>query len=497
MEDWVTIRNLKSKNPELSNREIGRLLGISHNTVKSAVEKENLPQYNRKAKASEKLQPFEEVIFEMVNVKRYKGSRIFEELKSKGYTGGKTILYDYLRKIKLSKQKTFTPYETGPAEQAQFDWSPYTVEIGGVLSKIYLFSYIKGFSRYQILEVSLSENQGAVFEALEKSLLECGGSPSRLQTDNAKVFVKNSSKNNFQWNTRYLHFCGHYGFEPARSLPRHPWSKGKVERPFAYIEDHFIAGASFNSFEELYSKLKEFQNKLNNRIHSTTKQTPAELFEKEKPSLLKLPSGRYIGVKEEIRKVTFDCLISFNGSRYSVPWFFAGGQVWIRVSQGFYLEVYSQENKLAARHKLSLKKGAVVIEQKHYRNNNLKASSFDRLKKVFLELFPEQNLFLEKLKAQKRINAQHHLYKIIELSKHYKKEDFSCGLQKAFEYNVFNYSFILGYLQKNFTGNYDQTSSILQLRDNRNTPPPFSQTDIKRNMKEYQLELLLKNYGSQ
>ena len=72
MEDWVTIRNLKSKNPKLSNREIGRLLGISHNTVKSAIEKENLPQYSRKAKPSEKLQSFEEIIFEMVNVRRYK-----------------------------------------------------------------------------------------------------------------------------------------------------------------------------------------------------------------------------------------------------------------------------------------------------------------------------------------------------------------------------------------------------------------------------------------
>ena len=49
--------------------------------------------------------------------------------------------------------------------------------------------------------------------------------PSRIQTDSAKVFVKNPSKNNFQWNKRYLHFCGHYGFEPSRSLPAHPWSQ--------------------------------------------------------------------------------------------------------------------------------------------------------------------------------------------------------------------------------------------------------------------------------
>jgi hypothetical protein len=130
-----------------------------------------------------------------------------------------------------------------------------------------------------------------------------------------------------------------------------------------------------------------------------------------------LPESRYVGVKEEIRKVSYDCLISFNGSRYSVPWQFAGKQVWIRVSKGYYLEAYSQANKLISRHKLSLKKGSVIIEQNHYRGNNLRGGNFQRLKNYFLEAFPDKVLFVEKLKAQKRINAQYQLHQIIELSK--------------------------------------------------------------------------------
>jgi transposase len=184
----------------MSNREIGRLLGLSHNTVKRAIEKESPPEYERSKKISPSLLPFEEVIFKMLNVSKFKGSRIFEEILSKGYKGSKSPFYYYYQRIKQQPQKHYKPYETSPGEQSQFDWSPYTVTIDGKLTKVIIFSYINGFSRYEVLEASVSENQGSVFEALEKGIIESGGVPSRIQTDNAKVFVKNPSKNNFQWN---------------------------------------------------------------------------------------------------------------------------------------------------------------------------------------------------------------------------------------------------------------------------------------------------------
>ena len=483
MEDWVTIRNLRSKNPCMSLREIAKYLHVSHNTVKKALESETEPKYQRTERTNFNLEPFKEVIFEMVNVKKYKGSRIYEEIKSKGYKGGQTSFYFYLKKIKIDqKQKFFTPYETAPAEQSQFDWSPYTVLISNALTKIYLFLYINSFSRYKVLEVSLSQTQGAVFEALENSITECGGVAGRIQTDNAKVFIKNASRDNFGWNERYLQFCGHYGFAPSRSLPKHPWSKGKVEKPFSFVEDHFIAGSSFESFEDLQNKLKIFQKQFNQRVHPTTKSAPEEMFKKEQPFLIPLPDRRYIGVQEEIRKVTFDCLISFGGSRYSVPWMFAGKQVWIRISKGYMLEVYSQNNKLIANHKLSLEKKAVVIEKEHYRGNNSDRGNFERLKMHFLSIFPDKELFVEKLKAAKRINAGYQLFQILEIMKMYSEEDFLDAINKSLQYNVFHSSFISGYLEKNFKQKFAIKESLH--RYNLNETKMIS---VKRDMKEYKL----------
>lgn len=448
MEDWVTIKKLKAKNPQMSLREIGKMLQVSHHTVKSALGRESPPEYDMSCRENPKLAPFKEVIFEMVNVKHFRGSRIFEELRSKGYTGGKTAFYAYLNRVKVEARKHYTPYETLPGEQSQFDWSPYTVPIGGELTGVKIFSYVNGFSRKQIFEVSLSEDQGSVFEAMENSLAESGGVPGRIQTDNAKVFVMNASTSNFQWNQRYLQFCGHYGFEPSRSLPAHPWSKGKVEKPFQYLEDHFIAGSSFDSFEDLQAKLKAFQRRVATHVHATIKTTPDSLFVEDQKAFSALPETRYIGIREEIRKVTFDCLFSFGGSRYSAPWMFAGRQVWVRVVRGYYLEAYSQANKLIARHTLATSRGSCVIEKAHYRDNRSEVGNFERLSASFLESFPGHEMFLEKLQAQKRINARRHLMQFLELAKLYDREDMLEAINVCMQYNVYNGSFVSGYLEK-------------------------------------------------
>ena len=487
MEDWVTIRKLKVTNPEMSLREIGKMLQVSHHTVKSALGRESPPGYDMTGRENPKLTLFKEVIFEMANVKHFRGSRIFEELRSKGYTGGKTAFYAYLDKVKIEAQKHYTPYETLPGEQSQFDWSPYTVPIGRQLTGVKIFSYVNGFSRTQIYEVSLSEDQGSVFEAMENSLVESGGVPGRIQTDNAKVFVKNPSKNNFQWNERYLHFCAHYGFEPSRSLPGHPWSKGKVEKPFQYLEDHFIAGSSFESFEDLQTKLKAFQHRVATRVHATIRTTPESLLAEDRKAFSALPTTRYIGIKEEIRKVTFDCLFSFGGSRYSAPWMFAGKQIWIRVGKGYYLEAYSQANKLIARHKLAMTRGSCVIEKAHYRGNNSAVGNFDRLRGLFLEAFPGYELFLEKLQAQKRINARRHLLQFLELAKLYEKEDMIKAIKVCMEYNVYNASFVSGYLEKHCrqTFNLPREPLIYYLSATAAT----AQEGVTRDLREYQLTI--------
>jgi transposase len=229
MEDWITIRNLKKRNPNMGTKAIAKKLGLSRNTVKKALRSEDPPEYKRKAYTNPELEPFHDYIIEKYFVKKLKGSRVLNDLRSKGCKVSDSAFYRHIQQYKTKFTRAYMRYETKPGEQGQFDWSPYTVMIEGKLTKIQLFCFILGCSRYRTYMYSLSQTQSSVFEALEEGLRRIGGVPERIQTDNHATLYIAKKK---EWNPRYIRFASHYGFQPSRSEVRHPWSKGKVENPF-------------------------------------------------------------------------------------------------------------------------------------------------------------------------------------------------------------------------------------------------------------------------
>ena len=419
MEQWVTIRTLKKQNPKLGTRQLAKLLGVSRNTVKRALCAEKEPEYVRTQTVNPEIMPFREFIFEALIVKKLRGSRILKDMVSKGFEGSKSAFYRYLATLEMPVKRTYQPYETAPGEQALFDWSEYTVLLAGVLTKVYVFIFLLGFSRYCIYQASLSQTQSSVFEAIETSLWHIGGVTERVQTDNAKCFVVDPNPKHLVWNRRYLAFSAHWGFHVSRSLVRHPWSKGKVENPFDYLEDHFIAGNTFGSFEEFLERLAHFQAEVNDRVHDTTREKPSVLFAQERSAFRPLPHERYVGLTEQVRKATADCLVPFDGSRYSVPDVFAIREVWVRVLKGYLLEISSTKGVVIAVHRLSTVKGKVVIDERHYRNHRIERGSWERLSCMFLERFPHQRHFLDGLKAQKRLNPCYHLTRVMDLAAFY------------------------------------------------------------------------------
>ena len=415
MEQWVTIKTLKRRHEDWGTRRLAHTVGVSRNTVKRALAMKDEPHYQRKESPNPAIEPFKEYIYERLIVKQLRGSRVLKELRAKGYDGSQSAFYRYTATLEHTVKRTFHPYETAPGEQAQFDWSPYTILIDNIWTKVYVFIFLLGFSRYRIYQASLSQTLPSVFEAMENSIVQIGGSPDRTQTDNAKCFILDATRDYIEWNPRYLAFCGHYGFHPSRSLPRHPWSKGKVENPFDYLEDQFIAGNTFTSFEDFLRRLDTFQQEVNASEHGTTKQEPRVLFERERDALQNLPSTRYVNTKEPVRKVTADCLCSFDGCRYSVPYVFALREVWLRVSKGYLLEIYSSSNTLIATHRLSAVKGKVIIDESHYQNHRIERGNWQRLCTMFLQKYGDFQWFLDKVQAQKRVNPAYQLTQILDL----------------------------------------------------------------------------------
>jgi len=499
MEDWVSIKNIRAKNPKLGTRKIAELLGISRNTVKKALSSEEAPKYNKGVtKVNDQVAPFEGFIKESFLTKKLKASRILKDMKSKGYTGSQYALYAYIRnelkplssELSRNNPNAFKSYETAPGEQMQFDWAHYTVSIGGELVKIYIHQTILGYSRYKYFGVTLSITQSDVLNALEESYHLFGGVCERIQVDNAKVFIDNASRDNLVWNKRFLHFCGFYGVKPTRSIPGHPWSKGKVEKPFNYLENHFIMGNEFRSFSDLQERLTRFQDETNLLLHGTTKEIPKVTHEtKELQSLNPLPIDqktgemrRYVGFKEEFRKVTLDCLISYKSNKYSVPHYFASKEVWLKILYGTTIQIFSSRNKLIASHSISLLKGEVLINKEHFKGYRTEqfdsiAASMSRLITRF-SAYTSIHKFIENVKVQKRISPASHLHKIANLFEYYSDEDCIVAMEECFTLNMFNATIIKGYITQQAKVKENEISLF-----NIDLP----KGDVKRNLQEYKL----------
>jgi hypothetical protein len=268
-------------------------------------------------------------------------------------------------------------------------------------------------------------------------------------------------------------------------LPKRPWSKGKVENPFNYLENHFITNMRFESFEDFHKKLKEFQEGVNKRIHSKLGKSPYKAYLKERESLLELPKDRHMERKGEYRKVTKDCLISYNGNKYSVPHIYAGDEVWVKVYKGVYLRVYSKVNKLIAEHKLERGNGEVIIEESHYKgyNGNSSKESFklssSKLEKRFRD-YERLKDFLLCLKSQKNLNVGYHLSRIVEIFEYYSEEDCVNCMEECLKFKKVNFRLVKGYLSSKAKVELEIDRLLL---NGVNIP----KGEVKRSISEYQL----------
>lgn len=449
VEGWTTIRYLHAQG--LGLRTIATKLNLSRNTVRRAIRAESVPARTRAKRPNTQLEPFADQIAAMLFEQEFIGSRILRELRKQGYRGSQTALYDYLAEVKeqRTRARATERFETAPGEQGQFDWSPYRVPLGGVMRRVVVFGLILGYSRRKYYVASLDETQGSVLAALERGLAHFGGAPRRLLVDNAKVFVDDARPDHFAWNGRFLELCGHYRMEPQACRVRRAQTKGKIERPFSYLEEQFIKGRSFEDLAAMNTALERFMaEELDGVVHSTTQERPLDRFLIEEECLVALPPRRFVSSLEEVRKVSLDCLVSYGGSRYSVPHRYAGTQVWVRAAFGAQVEIYDLQGTLIATHVPAGKKRATVIEQEHYAGLRQRTPLTKAvLAAAFLARFPDQQRFLEGVLAQHRLYPAVPLRAMLELAAVYADDALRAAFASAVAHNMCTPQFVRGVLE--------------------------------------------------
>jgi transposase len=156
MEEWLLIRDLYLQGFSIS--EIARKTGFDRKTVKKYIRLKTLPEPQKRPGRKSKLDPFKPYILEKLKEGPYTAARLYREIKEMGFDGGKTIVKDFVQKVRPEQGiPAVFRYETKPGVQAQVDWGEMgTVEIDGKTKKLFCFNMILGYSRMRYVEFTLS-----------------------------------------------------------------------------------------------------------------------------------------------------------------------------------------------------------------------------------------------------------------------------------------------------------------------------------------------------
>ena len=489
MEEHKIIKILYEKG--MSIRRISKIMNISRNTVRKYIKRKEPPKYGssnlnkddnitKPGRSKSKWEKYRDEIIDMYYNKKFIGTRIYEELKEKGAEGSLNGLYDYLKKIKKNDiaKKVRARFETKPGKQIQFDWSDYVVKIDGVHRKIYVYIIILAWSRYKFCIGSYNKNQESIFVSIEKALRDFGGVTEEILTDNAKQMVIEANPKKFMYNQQYVRFLSYYDMIPKVCKIKHSWTKGKVENPFSYLEEHFIKGNEFKDLKEFNERLKAFTSEWNNKKNQGINEIPSKRYEIEKEYLKELPTYEYVGVEYKWRKVSNDCLISYGGNRYSVPYVYAFDYVWIKNELGEEIKIYSQKGKLIAKHRIPETKGNTIINKDHYKGLIKRTNNSSKyIKEKFIQYFPRRRSYLETVEMKSN-GWKRQINKILDLLEIYKQEDIEKAIESSIRHNVYSYNYIIAYMREHCDIEYKEYTTIF----NKN----IEITGIQRSLKYYE-----------
>jgi hypothetical protein len=113
---------LYDKERGLSFAQIGRELNLDEETVAKWARQKTYSQ-RLKAQRKSKLDPYKPIIQRWLEQHPYSATQIFQRLRAEqAYTGGISILTDYVRRVRPVRAPAFLTLAFAPGECAQVDW---------------------------------------------------------------------------------------------------------------------------------------------------------------------------------------------------------------------------------------------------------------------------------------------------------------------------------------------------------------------------------------
>ena len=423
----------------VSRREIARVLKVSRLTVRKVVRENStsVPEIQR----AEKAEPHRQQILDLWASCKGNLVRVHEELKAGGAVLSYPALTGFCRRQGIG-QTPIVPagqYHFEPGVEMQHDTSPHEVEVGGRKYKAQTASAVLCYSHMLFFQINPTFQRFDCKVFLTDALRYAGGVPERVMIDNTHVVVLRGTGREMIPVPEMEAFAERFGFRFVAHAIGNANRSALVERPFWFIENNFLAGRSFSSWEDLNQRAREWCDKVNSTYKKHLRAVPRELFAVERTHLKPLPAWIPEVYRLHPRTVDVEGYVSVNSIRYSAPVAWIGRRVEVRETRD------KIEIELDARHLVTHERAVspqnqriTLAAHRPPRGEGVKRSDPHPEEQVLVEAAPEIAPYVAALKQKGRKVVALALRQLLRLLREYPREPFLAAVREASRYGLYD-----------------------------------------------------------
>jgi transposase len=342
----------KLRQAKLAVSEVSKLTGVSERTIhriqqEPAVrdaEEEGLPNSRKVGRPSE-IDAFEADIVQWLSEPRnpedgeMKGTEVIARLRSQGYKGGKSAVYEMVRRLRPSEVPVpIVRFEGLPGEFSQHDFGQRRVTYAdGSQAVVRFFVSRLKYSRFVDVQVVENEQQETVVRSLLQAFAHFGGVPLMSVFDNMSTVVQSrevldDGSIRVNWTQRFGQLAMDCGFIPLACYPYRPQQKGSVENLVGFVKSNFFCGRSFVDCADLEAQLQDWVNYVNTeRVCDATGEIPQTRLVRESLKACGHSADTYAFKVSAVVRPT--ARVHYRGIEYSVPAATIGQTVTLHLQQ--------------------------------------------------------------------------------------------------------------------------------------------------------------------
>jgi hypothetical protein len=282
-----------------------------------------------------------------------------------------------------------------------------------------------------------------------------GGAAAVAMIDNTSVVVARGTGAAMVPAPEMAAFAERYGFTWRAHEVGDANRSGRVERPFSFIENNFLAGRSFADWVDLNAQARSWCDTVNGRFKRHLRAAPRELFAVERPALKPLPIWIPEVYRLHPRMVDVEGYVNLHTNRYSVPEDWIGRQVEVR-------ETWHQiEISLGLRDHVSHERvvdpdGTRVTRPEHRRRRGQRPKAGAPMveEQAILEAAPELAAYLADLKRRGRTPIRLALRRLLRLVREYPRDPLRAAVEEAHRYGLYDLDRVEGMVLSRLADEY-------------------------------------------